>query len=172
MSVKRLHWHYMALLHAGCCSCMALQLLPLLHSYVFQLLTEFSFFLSLSLSSRCRLRTPHVASGCFSATFCFSSYALHKSKQQRLRKLYRLKPYKIIIISFFALPSSASSPDILPDLLSWIEEYNNQQHTLHRFVFFLFCFLFWLFVQREIDVMILWICSRVVRHLSISFEGL
>jgi hypothetical protein len=29
-----------------------------------------------------------------------------------------------------------------------------------------------LFVQREIDVMILWICSRVVRLLSISFEGL
>ncbi len=168
MSATRLHWHYMALLHAGCCSCMALQLLPLLHSYVFQLLAEFS----LSLSSRCRLRTPHVASGCFSATFCFSSHALHNSKQQRLRKLYRLKPYKIIIISFFSSPSSASSPDILPDLLSWIEEYNKQQHTLHRFVFFLFCFLFLLLVQREIGVVILWICSRVVRHLSISFEDL
>ncbi len=61
-----------------------------------------SLSLSLSLSSRCRLRTPHVASGCFSATFCFSSHAFHKSKQQRLLKLYRLKPYKLIIISFFS----------------------------------------------------------------------
>jgi hypothetical protein len=71
--------------------------------------------LSLSLSSRCRLRTPHVASGCFSATFCFSS---HNSKQQRLQKLYRLNPYKKMIISFFSSPSAASSPDILLDLLS------------------------------------------------------
>ncbi len=37
---------------------------------------------------------------------------------------------------------------------------------------FFFVFFFLLFVQREIDVMILWICSRVVRLLSISFEGL
>ncbi len=77
-----------------------------------------SLSLSLSLFS-CRLRTPHVASFCFSATFCFSSHALHNSKQQRLRKLYRLNPYKKMIISYFSSASSAaSSPDILPDLLS------------------------------------------------------